>query len=176
MSDTTASGDWEVESLFHFTVDVTDFERSLDFYTTLGFRVLRDNRDVVWPRMVARNFGMPAAQGRGALLGIGDGPDHTRLDLIEWLEPKPEPVPAGPRELRVPRVIALRTRNVAAAYEDLSAKGVEFVSQPQSAEIAGIVNVCSCRDPDGYIIELIEYAEGVLGSQIDHLSRRLADD
>ena len=61
--------------MFHFTVEVTDFERSLDFYTTLGFRVLRDNRDVVWPRMVARNFGMSAAQGRGALLGIGDGPE-----------------------------------------------------------------------------------------------------
>jgi len=73
-------------------------------------------------------------------------------------------------------VIALRTRNVAAAYEDLSARGIEFVSQPQSAEMAGIVNVCSCRDPDGTIVELIEYAEGVLGSRIDHLRRRAPDD
>ena len=163
---------WAVESLFHFTVEVSDFERSLAFYTTLGFRVLRDNRDVVWPRMVARNFGMPVAQGRGALLGIGDGPDHTRLDLIQWLEPESAPPPDGPRELRVPRMIALRVRNVAAAYEDLSARGIEFVSEPQSAEVAGIVNVCSCRDPDGYIVELIEYADGVLGSRIDHLRRR----
>ena len=167
--------DREVQSLFHFTVEVTDFERSLDFYTTLGFRVLRDNRDVVWPRMVARNFGMPVAQGRGALLGIGDGPEHTRLDLIQWLEPELGPPPAGPREERVPRIIALRTRNVAAAYEDLSARGIEFVSQPQSAEMAGIVNVCSCRDPDGYIVELIEYAEGLLGSRIDHLPERTTD-
>ena len=44
-----AAGDreWEVQSLFHFTVEVTDFERSLDFYTTLGFRVLRDNRELL---------------------------------------------------------------------------------------------------------------------------------
>jgi len=35
---------------------------------------LRDNRDVIWGDLVARNFGMPVAQGRGALLGIGDGP------------------------------------------------------------------------------------------------------
>lgn len=166
---------WEVQSLFHFTVEVTDFERSLDFYTTLGFRVLRDNRDVVWPRMVARNFGMPVAQGRGALLGIGDGPDHTRLDLIQWLEPEPTPPPEGPRELRVPRVIALRVRNVAAAYDELSAKGIEFVSGLQSAEVAGIVNVCSCRDPDDHIVELIEYAEGVLGSRVDHLRERTTD-
>ena len=71
---------WYVESIAHFVVNATNFERSLDFYTTLGFRVLRDNRDVVWPSTVARNFGMPAAQGRGALLGIGDGPEHTRLE------------------------------------------------------------------------------------------------
>jgi len=102
MSDRPDADGWEVQSLFHFTVEVTDFERSLDFYTTLGFRVLRDNRDVVWPRMVARNFGMPVAQGRGALLGIGDGPDHTRLDLIQWLEPAPTPPPPAPESCGSP--------------------------------------------------------------------------
>ena len=156
---------WQVQSIFHFTVNATNFERSLDFYTTLGFRVLRDNRDVVWPEMVARNFGMPAAQGRGALLGIGDGPEHTRLDLIEWLEPKLPP----PSDLRI---IALRTENVQAAYDDLSARGIPFVSEPQHARRAGIVNVCTCRDPDGLLVELIEYAPGVLGSRIDDLERR----
>jgi catechol 2,3-dioxygenase-like lactoylglutathione lyase family enzyme len=163
---------WEIKSIFHFTVNATNFERSLDFYTTIGFKVLRDNRDVIWPRMVARNFGMPAAQGRGALLGIGDGELHTRLDLIEWLEPVLEPPPDIPVELRVPRIIALRTENVQAAYEDLSARGIEFVSRPQSAERAGIVNVCSCRDPDGLIVEFIEYAPGVLGSRVDELPKR----
>jgi catechol 2,3-dioxygenase-like lactoylglutathione lyase family enzyme len=163
--------EWQVESIFHFTVSASNFERSLDFYRTLGFRVLRDNRDVIWPKMVARNFGMPVAQGRGALLGIGDGPEHTRLDLIEWLEPVAD-WPEGPPELRVPRIIALRTTNVAAAYEDLSARGIVFVSQPQAALAAGIVNVCSCRDPDGLIVELIEYEPGVLGSRIDDLRRR----
>ena len=127
------AGDWQIKSIFHFTVNATNFERSLDFYTTIGFKVLRDNRDVIWPRMVARNFGMPAAQGRGALLGIGDGELHTRLDLIEWLEPALDPPPDTPIELRVPRIIALRTENVQAAYEDVSARGIEFVSQPQSS-------------------------------------------
>ena len=163
---------WYVESIFHFVVNATNFERSLDFYTTLGFRVLRDNRDVVWPSTVARNFGMPAAQGRGALLGIGDGPEHTRLDLIEWLEPTVDPNPDVPPEHAVPRVMALRTHNVQAAYDDLSARGIEFVSTPASALRAGIVNVCTCRDPDGLLVELIEYEPGQLGSRIDHLHRR----
>jgi len=166
------SADWQLESIFHFTVNATDFERSLSFYTTLGFRVLRDNRDVVWPEMVARNFGMPEAQGRGALLGIGDGAEHTRLDLIEWLAPTLDPPPDGPAERRVPRIIALRTRNVQAAYDDLSARGIPFVSSVQTARRAGIVGVCTCRDPDGLLVELIEYAPGVLGSRIDNLERR----
>ena len=163
---------WSVRSIFHFTVEATNFERSLDFYTTLGFRVLRDNRDVVWPPFVARNFGMPEAQGRGALLGIGDGEEHTRLDLIEWLAPTLPTPPEGPIELRVPRIIALRTDNVQEAYEELSAKGIEFVSAPAAARRSGIVNVCSCRDPDGLLVELIEYEPGVLGSRLDGLERR----
>ena len=163
---------WALRSIFHFTVNATNFERSLDFYTTLGFRVLRDNRDVIWPPMVARNFGMPEAQGRGALLGIGDGEDHTRLDLIEWLVPTLPPSSDVPAEQQVPRIVALRTDNVRAAYEDLTAKGIEFVSEPASARRAGIVNVCTCRDPDGLLVELIEYEPGVLGSRLDGLERR----
>jgi glyoxalase/bleomycin resistance protein/dioxygenase superfamily protein len=129
----------------------------------------------VWPSSVARNFGMPAAQGRGALLGIGDGEQHTRLDLIEWLEPTIDPPPPTPPELRVPRVMALRTKNVQAAYDDLSARGIDFVSTPVSARRAGIINVCTCRDPDGMLVELIEYEPGQLGSRIDHLDRRGLD-
>jgi hypothetical protein len=32
--------------------------------------------------------------------------------------------------------------------------------------------VVCCRDPDGTLIELIEYMPGVLGSRIEHLERR----
>ena len=173
MTDAVAPA-WAVQSIFHFTVNATSFERSLDFYMKLGFKLLRDNRDVIWGDIVARNFGMPVAQGRGALLAIGDGPLETRLDLIEWLEPTLDPPPATPIEHRVPRIIALRTDNVQAAYDDLSAQGIEFVSAPQSARRSGIVNVCCCRDPDGLLVELIEYEPGLLGSRIEGLPTRSA--
>ena len=58
-----AEEDWGYEHVFHFTVNATNFERSIDFYTTLGFEVLRDNRDVIWPDYVATQFGMTRAQG-----------------------------------------------------------------------------------------------------------------
>jgi catechol 2,3-dioxygenase-like lactoylglutathione lyase family enzyme len=166
---------WEPLSIFHFTVAASSFERSLAFYRTLGFRVLRDNSDVIWPEYVATQFGLARAQGRGALLALGEGPEHTRLDLIEWLEPAPDPPPGRPLAERVPRIVALRTRNVRGAYEDLRARGIEFITPPRGPdEATGIEAVVCCRDPDGLIVELIEYRPGVLGSRIEHLERRKA--
>ena len=167
------AADWGYEHVFHFTVNATSFERSLAFYTTLGFRVLRDNRDVVWPDYVAKQFGMSRAQGRGALLGLGEGPEHVRLDLIEWLEPEPEAPSPRPIAERVPRIIAIRTRNVRAAYADLKSRGIDFLSEPRGPdEPTGLEAVVCCRDPDGLIVELIEYMPGVLGSRIESLARR----
>ena len=167
-------GDWAFESVFHFTVSATDFERSLAFYTKLGFQVLRDNRDVVWPAFVAENFGMTRAQGRGALLALGPEPHHVRLDLIEWLEPRWEgPRADVPIADRVPRIIAIRTRNLRAAHADLCARGIEFLREPRPPDPAlGIESVVCCRDPDGNLVELIEYMPGVLGSRVDHLPKR----
>lgn len=166
--------EWEVQSLFHFVVNASDFERSLAFYQRLGFRVLRDNRDVVWPAMVAENFGMRVAQGRGALLGVGDGPDHTRIDLVEWLEPRWRGNErSDERGEAIPRIIALRTRNVRAAYAELSAAGIEFIRPPREPNpTVGVESIACCLDPDGTIIELIEYMGDRLGSRIDLLERR----
>ena len=165
--------DWGFESIFHFTVNATHFERSLAFYQTLGFQLLRDNRDVIWPDYVARNFGVRRAQGRGALLALGPEAHHTRLDLIEWLEPPYDPPSPRPLDERVPRIIALRTRNVRAAVRELSAKGIEFLAEPNPPNPqTGIEAVVCCRDPDGLIVELIEYEPGLLGSRIEHLERR----
>jgi catechol 2,3-dioxygenase-like lactoylglutathione lyase family enzyme len=168
------SNDWSVQSLFHFVVNVTRLERSLDFYQRLGFRILRDNRDVLWPESVAENFGMEVAQGRGALLALGEGPDHTRLDLIEWLEPRwTGEEMKGPSPERIPRIMALRTRNVRAAYAALSAAGVEFIGTPREPDpTIGVESVVCCRDPDGYVVELIEYMGDRLGSRIDDLPTR----
>jgi Glyoxalase/Bleomycin resistance protein/Dioxygenase superfamily len=73
--------------------------------------------------------------------------------------------------------VALRTRGVRAAYEALRRRGIAFVSEPRGPDPAtGIEAVVCCRDPDGLLVELIEYMPGVLGSRIDHLERRPASD
>lgn len=167
------SPEWSTESLFHFVVNASNFERSLAFYQKLGFRVLRDNRDVIWPSYVGENFGMRVAQGRGALLALGESEHHTRLDLIEWLEPRWQNPDAVPSPDRVPRVMALRMRNLRAAYHDLRSQGIEFIGVPRDADpTTGVESVVCCRDPDGYVVELIEYIGGRLGSRVDDLATR----
>ena len=39
-------------------------------------------------------------------------------------------------------------------------------------EPTGIEAVVCCRDPDGLLVEFIEYMPGVLGSKIKHLETR----
>jgi catechol 2,3-dioxygenase-like lactoylglutathione lyase family enzyme len=172
--DPQGAASWELQSIFHFTVSASDFERSLDFYQRLGFELLRDNRDVVWPQFVADNFGMRRAQGRGALLGLDAAPTQVRIDLIEWLEPRDLPAAERPSsDERPPRIVAIRTRNVVAAYEALRARGIEFVREPFHPDPKlGVEAVVCCTDPDGLIIELIEYKPGVLGSRVESLETR----
>src|SRR4030095_10106775 len=78
--DATPVASWKPLSLFHFTLSVSSIERSIEFYTAIGFQLLRDNRDVIWPDYVAPQFGLARAQGRGALLAIGDGGRHTQRE------------------------------------------------------------------------------------------------
>ncbi len=170
----SAGDGWGYQGIFHFTVEASNFERSLAFYQTLGFKLLRDNRDIIWPDYVAKQFGLRRAQGRGGLLALGEEEHHTRIDLIEWLEPSADNPSAGRAlEDRVPRIIALRTRGVRAAYDALRQRGIEFITEPRGPDPdTGIEAVVCCRDPDGLIVELIEYLPGVLGSRIDKLERR----
>lgn len=170
----TDVADFELQSVFHFTVNASDFEKSLDFYQRLGFELLRDNRDVVWPQFVADNFGLKRAQGRGSLLGISSAEMQVRIDLIEWIEPRDSPAAERPSaDERPPRIVAIRTKNLAAAYETLRARGIEFIREPFHPDPAlGVLGVVCCKDPDGLIIELIEYAPGVLGSRVESLEQR----
>ena len=62
-----------VVSIFHFVLAVTNFERSLEFYQKIGFKLLRDNRDIVWPDSTATNMGLRKAQGRGSCSASGRG-------------------------------------------------------------------------------------------------------
>lgn len=159
--------DWSIERFYHTVVNVTDLDRSIEFYRRLGFEVLHDRRDAKWPDFVATNFAMTRAQGRGALMVLASDPDGPIVDLVEWVEPRFVP-DRGPD--RIPQILAFRTRNVARAYEDLRSRGIEFTNDligPNDS--LGLRGVCCCLDPDGNVIELIEHAPGRRHSRTDDL-------
>jgi catechol 2,3-dioxygenase-like lactoylglutathione lyase family enzyme len=154
--------DWALENLYHTVVNTRNLDESVAWYRLLGFEVLNDRRNVVWPDFVATIFGMNRAKGRGVLMVLPADPHGPMIDLIEWVEPTADfPDPARQAD-EVPRIIAFRTRGIHAAYADLTAKGVRFardVFVPQ--EDLGMVGSICCYDPNGNLIELIELQAGV---------------
>ncbi|MCC7267281.1 MAG: VOC family protein [Caulobacteraceae bacterium] len=157
---------WALSRFYHTVVNCRDLDESVAFYRLLGFEVLNDRRNVVWPEFVAGIFGLAKADGRGVLMVLPSDPDGPMIDLIEWVEPRAAfPDPAARRQA-VPRIIAFRTRNVHAAYAALTQAGVVF-TQPVHTPDAnlGIVGTACCYDPNGNIIEMIELQPGVRHSR-----------
>ena len=81
-----------IQSIFHVNINVSDFERSLAFYKMLGFRVVNDLGTGSSPQLDA-GLQIPNGQARAALLMLGDNPHATRIDLIEWKQPKTDGTP-----------------------------------------------------------------------------------
>ncbi len=146
------------------------------FYGHFGFEVIKDNREVEWPDYVGANFKMvPGAQGRAVQLVLPrDDELQTRIDLIEWIRPRWLDENAGrPVDARIPRVMALLTHNVANAVEDLATRGLAPTQPLRGPDpVIGVKGVVCFEDPDGHIVELIEYFPGQLGSRTDDLPRR----
>ncbi len=146
-----------IESIFHVNVNCTNFERSLEFYKMLGFKVIRDLNEV-GNETLSRGLRIPDGRGRAVLMILGDNPRSTRLDLIEWKNPKTE----GQSYTHLWHAgicrIALRTRTLREDYESLKGKGIEFWTEPLMFKVKDGREegfVC-CSDPDGVVIELIQ--------------------
>ncbi len=163
------AGSWSLQHLYHTVVNVRNLDESIAFYRLLGFEVLNDRRHVDWPDFVAKNFAMERAKGRGALMVLPSDPSGPMLDLVEWIEPKAN-FTELPLRNEVPRIIAFRTKNVHAAYDELSAKGIKFTRELWGPHAdLGIVGVCCCFDPNGNLIELIELNPGQRHSKAEAL-------
>jgi catechol 2,3-dioxygenase-like lactoylglutathione lyase family enzyme len=157
---------WRLKHFYHTIINARDIDESVRFYEALGFEIVSDRRDAVWPDGGGVSFGLiPNTKGRGVLMILPSDPDGPMLDLIEWLEPKADFPTLAPH--RIPRVLAFRTENVREAHRDLLAKGVKFTTdQPTSIPAAGITGCIVAYDPNGNLIELIELEPGLRHSRI----------
>ncbi len=147
-----------IKSIFHINVNVTNFERSLEFYKMLGFKVVFDIGEGP-NRANDQGLNIPNSRARAALLALGDDPRATRIDLIEWKQPATEGRPYPHLYHTGAARIAMFAKNIDEEYQRLKAQGVDMVSEPVTMKFgkgtAGAKFFCF-KDPDGTFLELIE--------------------
>jgi glyoxylase I family protein len=143
-----------VKGIFHININVTNFERSLEFYKLLGFKVVKDLGEG-GNKYFERGLRMPHRPvGRAALLRLGEDKYATRIDLIEWKTPKVEGKPYPHLWHTGMCRLALWTDNLQEMCDKLKAVGAEFLSEPQ---VMGDSSFVCFKDPDGTILELIQF-------------------
>jgi catechol 2,3-dioxygenase-like lactoylglutathione lyase family enzyme len=145
----------DIKRIFHCNINCTSLERTVPFYELLGFKVILDFRDGMKSKEMAEAFGLGEADLKGVHLRIGDDENASRIDLLEFVHPAPagQPYPAL-NNTGIAR-LCLKTTNIQRAYEDLKAKGIQFISEPKHLPGTEVWIVCF-RDPDGTFVELLQ--------------------
>jgi catechol 2,3-dioxygenase-like lactoylglutathione lyase family enzyme len=140
--------------LDHLAVTVSDMERSLAFYRDLlGMREVERHR--LEGEEISKMAGKPGVVMQVVRLAPPETPGIL-LDLQQYLSPKGKISDAQLGDVAHAHV-CFGVPNLAAAYRDLKARGVEFVSEPVAFDLEwGIVHVVFMRDPDGFIVELVQ--------------------
>ncbi len=146
----------EVQWMNHTGFVVSDMERSLAFYRDmLGLSIERDQ--ILEGEFISELVGYPDARLHIVYLGPGDM--RHSVELIEYLNPPSVPVELPQRFQVGATHLGVMVDDLDAFYEELSAKGVRFVSPP--AERPNPVypaarKGCYMQDPDGNWLELLE--------------------
>lgn len=145
-----------LDRLFHIAVNVTDLDRSVEFYQRLGFQVLAD-RKVDNPKL-AEAFAVPSSECRFVHLRLGDDETATVLDAVEWFDPATADGAGTPAQnQRGITRFAVLTDDTDTVYRELSAAGAEFVTTPTTVMTPeGGWRVCLVKDPDGVVIQITE--------------------
>ena len=144
--------------LDHLAVTVSDLERSLHFYRDLLGMQEAGAHDLEGEG-ISRMAGKPHVRMKVVRLICPETPD-IQIDLQQYLEPKGK-VDAGQLGDVANAHFCVEVENVAETYNDLKAKGVEFVSDPVTFDLGeeGVLKVVFFKDPDGYILELVGYKQ-----------------
>lgn len=146
-----------IRDIIHINLNVTDIQRSIAFYQRIGFRILhifgdRPDADVM------EGMAFQGGHCRGAVMTLGDHDRcWTKIELIEWVEPKVKPNERASAHTAGVSRIALRTKNLSEFVSHLEKEGVVFETPPQKIDIVGAQSFALFRDPDGILLELIEF-------------------
>ena len=143
-----------VNVMDHISVTVSDMERSLAFYRDLlGLEEVERHR--LEGEGISKMAGKECVIMQVVRLQAPQTPG-VLIDLQEYIAPKGKVSNAKLGDVGHSH-ICFGVPDVWAAYRELTAQGVEFVSEPVSFDLEfGVVHVVFFEDPDGYILELME--------------------
>ena len=166
MSASPGRGRKDVHRFFHININCADFDRSVAFYEAIGFEIVVDFDNQPGPRRSFGEIGLgpilrlpETADARACLMALQvDDLSAMRLDLLEWTSPI-EPAERR-RSLAQPGVarICLKTFDADAVHDRLAALGYEPYTRPTRILMGpSNIRVFCCEDPDGVVIEFMEF-------------------
>ncbi|MFE7422456.1 VOC family protein [Rhodococcus sp. NPDC057529] len=151
-----------LNKFFHVNINVTDLDRSVDFYKKLGFvETARFVMDGHLGESTAEAFGVPFNRHRAAFLKLQDSESNMVLDLCEYEQP---PTSGQPYQslINVGMVrLAFHVPNIEEVYQELLDMGVEMLgplrfTTPPGGTRSGVL---AFKDPDGVILEVLTGVE-----------------
>jgi catechol 2,3-dioxygenase-like lactoylglutathione lyase family enzyme len=137
----------DVERVDHVSYTVSDIERSIDFYTRFGYETVN--------RYAASGPELDVAvatENADMDIQLMRRPDGATLELIVYVRQRSEL--AARNSVVGAAHLAFVVGDIQAAYEQLTADGVEFLSEPNT-DVYGEKWVY-LRDPDGITVELMQ--------------------
>jgi catechol 2,3-dioxygenase-like lactoylglutathione lyase family enzyme len=147
-----------VTRLDHIAVTVSSLERSLPFYTeVLGLTEVERHR--LEGETISTMAGKHGVIMQVVRLAAPDTP-NILVDLQQYIGPKGD-VSNAALGMANHSHFCFGVKDLESAYRQLRAKGVEFVSAPVTFDLGeewdyGAVKVVFLKDPDGFILELVE--------------------
>ena len=143
-----------INILDHVAVTVSDMDRSLAFYCDLlGLKEVE--RHHLEGETISKMAGKPDVIMEVVRLEAPETPG-VLLDLQQYVTPEGRVSEAQLGDVAHSH-FCFGVPDVWEAYKDLTSKGVEFVSEPVSFDLEwGIVYVVFFKDPDGFILELMQ--------------------
>jgi len=132
--------------LDHFAVEVSDFERSLQFY-----------RDKLGMEFVYEAFDKENHE-RYAFFKLGE---NGSFEILQVLDENNQPRPFKKRELKQPFCphIAFKSHNMAETLAMIKDKGLDVVKGPMTIE--NDVSWIFIKDPDNNVLEFVHWHQGV---------------
>jgi catechol 2,3-dioxygenase-like lactoylglutathione lyase family enzyme len=137
--------------LLHYSHCVSDIARSRRFYTeVLGFEVVAEF-DFDDPA-TAQVMDLPGCRFTGIFMKR----DGMRIELIGFAAPPPDDPHRKRRANEIGHShLSFYVTDLGATLAELAAQGVE-IERHTRAVLAGSIECCVIRDPDGFPIELVQ--------------------